>query len=242
MSRDDVAGFFTRWYTPANLVVAAAGAVDHDGLVQAVADRLGDAASGDAPARAAPGATPGEDRFCRRPVELTQVALGWRAPSALDDRRHALALLNHVLGGSPSSRLFQTVREERGLTYSITSEVSQYVDGGALSIHCSTLPRKVASVLGVIEEIVGDMAEHGITDEELARAKSAIRGGVQLGYESMWARMNRLGAAETVRGRVTPLAEHLEMLDEVGPADVRAVAGAVLAVPRTSSLVGPGRP
>jgi predicted Zn-dependent peptidase len=240
LSRDDVERFFTEWYQPTNLVVAAAGAVDHDALVEEVEQRFGSRAAGPAPVRRAPGPDVAEDTADVRPVEIAHLALGWRAVSVSDDDRFALALLNHVFGSGPSSRLFQEVRESRGLTYSISSGVSHHVDTGALSVHCASAVAKVDDLLGVVDDIVADLRDHGISREELARAKGSLRGSFLIGYEDVGSRMTRLGVSETMRGGVTPIVEHLARLEAVTDDDVVRVAERVFGSPRVLSSVGPG--
>jgi len=240
LSRDDVAEFFSRWYQPTNLVVAAAGAIDHDALVEEVERRFGTRVAGPAPQRTAPADGVAEGTTDVRPVEIAHLALGWRAVSVNDDDRFALALLNHVFGSGPSSRLFQEVRESRGLTYSISSGVSHHVDAGALSVHCATAVAKVDDLLGVVDDIVADLRAHGISREELARAKGSLRGSFLMGYEDVGSRMTRLGVSETMRGGITPIAEHLARLEAVTDDDVVRVAERVFRSPRVLSSVGPG--
>jgi len=240
LSRDDVAGFFAEWYQPTNLVVAASGDIDHDSLVEEVERRFGTRAAGPAPQRNAPGDDVVLETRDVRPVEIAHLALGWRAVSVTDDDRFALALLNHVFGSGPSSRLFQEVRESRGLTYSISSGVSHHVDTGALSVHCATVTAKVDDLLGVVDDIVADVRAHGISREELSRAKGSLRGSFLMGYEDVGSRMTRLGVSETMRGGVTPIADHLARLEAVTDADVVRVAERVFGSPRVLSSVGPG--
>ena len=239
LTRDDVAGFFAEWYQPTNLVVAAAGDIDHESLVEEVDRRFGGRAAGPAPVRTAPDDDVVTRAADERPVEIAHLALGWRAVSVNDDDRFALALLNHVFGSGPSSRLFQEVRESRGLTYSISSGVSHHIDAGALSVHCATAVTKVDDLLGVVDDIVEDVRSHGISREELARAKGSLRGSFLMGYEDVGSRMTRLGVAETMRGGVTPISEHLSRLEAVTHQDVVRVAERVFGSPRVLSSVAP---
>ncbi|MFZ4516782.1 MAG: M16 family metallopeptidase [Microthrixaceae bacterium] len=239
LGREEVAGFLARWYCPTNLVVAAAGQVDHDELVRQVSARLGDRAPGEAPVRTAPDDHVVGEVTDHRPVETTHLALGWRTMPASDPGRFALAIANHLLGGGPSSRLFQEVREQRGLTYGISSSVSAHVDAGALSVHVATSPRKVDEVQDVMGAVIADLVARGITEDELARAKGSLRGGLLLGLEDTASRMTRLGIGETMRGGVTPVDEHLARLDAVTVEDVHAVLRVVLGRPRVRSVVSP---
>jgi predicted Zn-dependent peptidase len=240
LTRDDVAGFFSQWYRPSNLVVTAAGDVDHDLLAERVANVLDVGASGSAPIRRAPGPATDEVVVAHDPGELVHLAYGWRTPGAEDPDRFALAVLNHVLGATPSSRLFQRVREERGLTYSISSGLSQYSDAGALTVACATGPSKAATVMEIVDAELSALAVHGVSEAELARSQRSIRGSLLLGLETAGARSMRLGRAETLRGRVVPLDEHLAGIEAVTVADVARVAHEVLGSARVTSLVGPG--
>lgn len=239
LGRDDVAGFFTRWYRPANLVVAAAGAVDHDQLTEAVLRRFDGMPAGETPARHAPSVGPQPHAFTERPGELVHVGVGWRAPAITDPDRYALSVLNHAFGGGPSSVLFQEIREARGLTYSVGSDLSQHGDTGALSVHCATHSEQGDQLVGLICHLAGEMAAHGIDREALERVKGAVRGGVVMAMESVTARMTRLGGGETTLGLVTPLGEYLERIEAVTCDDVQRVATEVFASPCSVSVVGP---
>lgn len=240
ITRDDVAGFFRRWYQPSNLVITGAGNVDHDELVEAVGQRFGAAISNGSPERTSPGTQVVAEYFEERPVEMVQVALGWHGPAAGSADRYAMGVLNHVLGTGPSSRLFQHVREERGLTYSISSSIAQYTDSGAFAIQCGTAPSNAGEVIDVIRQDVHQMADGGITPDELARAKRAIRGGLLLGLEDSSSRGARLGVSEVLRGHVTPIVEHLSLIDAVTLDDVLRVARSVFKAQSALVAVGPG--
>lgn len=239
LDSDAIAGFFQEWYTPTNLVVVASGAVDHDRLAEAVAAAFAGRPPGPRPRREPPPGDVVPLAATARPVDQLHVGIGWRALPATDPDRYALAVLNHVLGAGPSSRLFWEVREERGLTYSISSGVSHHVDTGALTVHCATTPAKARELLSVVEGVVAGVAADGVSDDELRRARSALRGGLLLGLEDAGSRMVRLGSGESLRDGATPLADHLAHLDAVAAADVARVAARVLGGPRALSLVGP---
>lgn len=240
LERDQVAGFFEHWYTPSNIVIAAAGDIDHDLLVEEVDRRFGDRPAGHTPERTAPSDQTVPTFTAGRPIESVHLAMGWRAISVDDDDRYALALLNHVFGSGPSSRLFQEVREDRGLTYSISSGVSHHVDTGAVTVHCSTAPGKVDELLVVIDGILDDVTSRGISREELARAKGSLRGAYLMSYEDVGSRMTRLGMGEIMRGGVTPIDVHLARLEAVTNDEVHRVAQRVFGSQRVLSTVGPG--
>ena len=239
MGRDEIAAFFERHYRPANLVVAGAGDLDHERVVDAVAARFSDRSAGVHPARSAPPAAASGLQVLRRPTEQVHVAVGWRGLDHHDDDRYALQVLNEVLGGGPSSRLFQEVREERGLAYSVYSSPSAYSDTGSLVAYAGTVPGRVDELLGVFDEVVASLVADGIDDEEHAIAVGCLTGSLVLGLEDSASRMARLGTGETVRGEVVGIQAHLERLRAVTVDDVARVARRVLAGPRTVAVVGP---
>ncbi|MGI9578690.1 MAG: M16 family metallopeptidase [Microthrixaceae bacterium] len=242
LERDDIAAFFETWYRPANLVVVAAGDLSHDVLVEEVSSRFGDLESGAEPDRSPPGGEVIANTFQHRESQLAHIALGWRAPSVRSDERYPLALMSHLFGGGPSSILFQEVREARGLTYSIGSEVTQHIDSGVLSVHCATPADAMPQTVTLIEGLAAELAEIGLDREELARAKGAMRGSMLMGLESPVARSTRIGVGETMRGEVLPVREHLERIEAVTVDDVRKVCADVFSVPGVSSVVGPSEP
>ena len=240
LTRDDVATFFGERYRPANLVVTGAGLLDHDELVARVAERLDIDDVGRRPERGTPAMPTDSLVVAHDPGELVQIAWGWRTGGVHDEDRFALAVLNHILGAGPSSRLFQQVREDHGLTYSISSGVSQYTDAGALSVACTTTPGKASRLIDLVHAEVDQLVSDGISAEELARAQRSMRGSLLLGLEDSSSRGARLGLSETLRGQVTPLPEHLGRIDAVELDQVARVAARVLGGPRVLSLVGPG--
>lgn len=238
MSRDAIAGFHGEWYQPANLVFAAAGRIDHDEFVAAVEARCS-RPGGRRPERTAPDERLEQLRVVRRPIEQVHLALGWRSMRNDDDDRFALAVLNHSLGDGPSSRLYEEIREERGLAYSVLSAGSSYVDSGSFSVYCATAPEHLAVVRTIVSEVIADLVGNGIGDEELAVAKGYLRGSMLLGLEDSGARMSRLGSSMTSRGRVVPVAESLAGIAAVTHEDVRRVARRLFDAPMVTSAIGP---
>jgi predicted Zn-dependent peptidase len=239
MGRDDIVAFHDRWYRPANLVVAAAGDLHHADVVEAVAGLMADRAPGEAPSRTAPVAAPRPLAVVERPTEQAHVAMAWRGLPYGDDHRYALKLANHVLGGGLSSRLFQEVREDRGLAYTVFSAPSSYVDAGSLIVYAGAAPEKVDELWRVVQGVLDSLVADGITEEEHATALGFLEGSMLLGLEDSGSRMARLGNAVVAVDEVVPVEEHLRRYREVTPGDVQRVLGAVLGGPRTVSVVGP---
>jgi predicted Zn-dependent peptidase len=240
MHRDAIADYHHRHYRPANVVVAVAGNVRHERVVERVADRLG--AAGDRPERVpTPDRPPRRLAVLGRPTEQAHVVLGMRGLARGDDDRYALSVLNQALGGGMASRLFQEVRERRGLAYSVYSYRTSFVDTGAFAVYLGTTPARVDEALGVVdvelERLVGD---GGISAEELEAAKGHLKGSIALSLESSASRMHRIGSNELTLGEVPTLDEVVARVDAVGPDDVARVIQRVLGrTERTLAVVGP---
>jgi predicted Zn-dependent peptidase len=239
MTRDDVAEFHDRWYRPANLVVAAAGDLDHGQVVAGVADLLGADDPGRAPTRLAPTADPMRLVVVDRPTEQTHVAVGWRSLPIGHPDRYALWVANHVLGGGMSSRLFQEVREERGLAYTVYSSPSGYSDAGSLVAYAGTTPSRLGELLGAVESVVEGLLGEGITEEEHRVALGFLEGSMLLGLEDSGSRMARLGSGLITRDEVIPVDEHVRSIRAVTRGDVLRVLRDVLGGPRAVAAVGP---
>ena len=240
IGRDEIVGFHDHWYRAPNLVVAAAGAVDHGTLVDQVAEAFSGRTGGEAPVRTAPTLEPVEARRLARPTEATHVAWGWRGLQRDDPRRHALALGIHVLGGGLSSRLFQTVREDRGLAYNVFSSMAGYEDAGLVSVYAGTAPERAGELRKVVSDQVADVASHGITAAELAIARDGFEGSILLGLEDSGSRMSRLGMSQSLLGRVVPLDEYVETLRAATLDEVNAVLAEVLSPEPVVAIVGSG--
>ncbi len=219
-----------------------------------------DTAAAPLPPRA--GSRPGAVRRCAgwpsldRPTEQANLVLGGTGLARADERRFALGVLNSALGGGMSSRLFQEIREKRGLAYSVYSFISQYADAGQFGVSVGCHPAKVPEVLALVREQLAEVAEHGITDAEVARGKGQARGGLVLGLEDSGSRMSRIGKGELAYGEVLTVDELLARIDAVTPEELprgRRRRAAPAAVPGrgravrggrtspTSGLIGPDR-
>ena len=175
----------------------------------------------------------------RRPTEQAHLVYGARSVTRFDERRWPLAVLNHVLGGGLSSRLFQKVREERGLAYSVWSERAAYADAGSLAVVVGTAPEHVGEVLHIVEDELDLLAQSGVSGRELDVAKGYLRAEMLLSGEDSGARMSRIGASLLLHGEVLTVDEVLDRILAVTTEQVLEVAGQVAAAPRTVSAVGP---
>jgi predicted Zn-dependent peptidase len=239
LTDSDIRRFFEQHYRPGNMVVSAAGDCTHEAVAADLERRFGGQSGGTAPERSAPGPDTTAVRVVRRPTEQAHVVYGMRSVNRFDDRRWALAVLNHVLGGGLSSRLFQKVREERGLAYSVWSERAAYQDAGTLSVVVGTAPEHVDEVLRIVTGELELLAEHGITERELAVAKGNLRAEMLLSGEDSGARMSRIGASLLLHGEVRSIDEVLARVEAVDLDGVLAEAQALVRAPRTLSAVGP---
>jgi predicted Zn-dependent peptidase len=239
MSRDQVAGFHGHHYRPGNIVVAAAGELDHDKVAQGIERRFSGRSGGAGPDRTDPTEATRHLTVVHRATEQAHVIVGVRALDRDDDDRYVLAILNHVLGGGMSSRLVQEIRETRGLAYSVYSYREAYQGTGALAVYAGTAPGRAREVVGLIHAELDRLLEEGITERELELAKGHLRGSMALSLEDSGARMSRLGRSQLVHGRVPTLDEIDDRVAAVGLDDVARVARAVLGQPRTLCVVGP---
>ena len=239
ISRDDIEAFFDRWYRPAAMVIAAAGRLDHQQIVDAVGAALGSRTGGELPERlrpapAAPAVVVEEDD-----TEQAHLCLGWRSLDAEDDDRWAMAVANQILGGGMASRLFQEVREERGLAYSVYTHPTAFEDSGYLTLYCGTAPQRAREALGVIDDVIAGVLADGVTDSELAVASGYLEGSMLLGLEDSGGRMGRLGRSLMQRDHITTIDEHVARIRAVTTADVARVLHRVLDGPRALAAVGP---
>jgi predicted Zn-dependent peptidase len=240
MSRDQIAAYHEAHYRPSNVVVAAAGNVDHARVCELVAERL-PAITGERPPRAHTAfAQPEPVTGRRRPTEQAHLVLGMRALNWDDPDRYALSVLNQALGGGMSSRLFQEVRERRGLAYSVYSYRAAYRAGGAFGVYAGTAPDRARETLHVIEAELARFVADGLPEEELAAAKGNLKGSTALALETSSSRMHRIGRSLLTLGEVPTVDELVAAVDAVTAADVARVIDRVLATDeRVLSVVGP---
>ena len=247
ITREQIAGHYAARYKPQNLVVAAAGSLDHAEVVDLTRSAFGAVLTGEAgplpprvPGQAVASGPSGTGvRLVSRGIEQANLVLGCGGLSRTDDRRFALGVLNAALGGGMSSRLFQEVREKRGLAYSVYSFASQHADSGMWGVYAGCMPAKADEVLSICQDEIAKVISGGLTDDELNRGKGQLRGSIVLGLEDPSSRMSRLGKAELVYPRLEPVEEILAAISAVTHDDVREVAAAVLAQPKALAVVGP---
>lgn len=239
LTRDDIVDFFHHWYRPATMVVTAAGRLDHQHIVDSITESFGHGSGGELPRRTAPPSPTSTVRVERDDTEQAHLCLGWRSLSNRDDDRWAMSVANQVLGGGMASRLFQEVREERGLAYSVYSHPTAFEDSGYLTIYCGTAPKRAREALHVIDDVVAAVLADGITEAELAVAAGYLEGSMLLGLEDSGGRMARLGRSLMQRDHITTIDEHIERLRAVTTDDVSRVLHRVLDNPRALAAVGP---
>jgi len=246
MTPAQVARFYRRHYRPDTMVVAVAGNIEHNAVVRLVRrafDRAGflDGQASPMPARV--GATrrvrSGQAQT-NRPLEQVNVVLGMGGISRGDDRRFALGVLNTALGGGTSSRLFQEVRERRGLAYSVYSFATHYADSGLVGVAAGCLPSKLDAVLATIRGELERIAEDGINADGLERGKGQLCGGLVLGMEDSGSRMSRIGKSELMREELLSLDQVIDRIESVTLMDVSRLAAELFKQPELLAIVGPG--
>jgi predicted Zn-dependent peptidase len=248
LTRDQVKRFYRRLYEPAHFVIAAAGNVRHDRLCELVEAnmRTGRRRTTGTPRNVrSPGRAPrtfGSAMVQRRGTEQAHLCIGTRAPSRRDPDRFAFGVLNSALGGGMSSRLFQEIREKRGLAYAVYSYHATYAETGSFTVYAGTTPRRAEEVVGLIRRELEDMAEHGISDEELDRAKGHMKGSLVLSLEHTTSRMSRIGRSEIGHGEILSVDEVLSRIDAVTTQDAERLAAEVFARPMAMAVIGPFTP
>ncbi|MEU8660611.1 pitrilysin family protein [Actinoplanes philippinensis] len=247
MTRDQINRFYRRRYTAPEILIAAAGNLDHQTVVRLVRKALAGTPLDTGPADPAP-PRPGDkavrvrkarDVILHRDTEQAHIVLGGPGLGRHDQRRFAMGVLNNVLGGGMSSRLFQEIREKRGLAYSVYSYAGQYADSGLFGVYAGCAPAKAREVLDLIRVELDRVASAGITPEELVRGKGMAKGAYVLGLEDTGSRMSRLAKSELLHGDLMGVDEMLARVDAVTLDEVHAVATRLLSGPLSLAVVGP---
>jgi predicted Zn-dependent peptidase len=239
MGRDDLQGYWKRRYGVGSTVIAMTGAIQHDQVVSLVEEFFGGWGGEAVDHETAPHVMKSRVRLQRRETEQAHLVIGGRGLTRQDPRRFADNILNHVLGGGLSSRLFQTIREDRGLAYAIYSFKFGFVDAGAWGVYVGTTPQQTGTCLRLIGDELNKVVEDEITDKELVRAKGSLRGSLALSMEDPSSRMVRLGKDELSGGPHLTIDERMAAIEAVTVEEVHAVATEQLAAPRVIGAVGP---
>jgi predicted Zn-dependent peptidase len=245
LRRARIAGYYHRRYLPRDMVVAVAGNVDHAAVVRRVRTAFdsADGRGGYQPARRQDQSRPApRATIVGEETEQANIVLGTQGISRFDDRRFTAGVLSAALGGGMSSRLFQRIREERGLAYSIYTFSNSYTDTGQFGIYAGCQPGKADEVISLITGELAAVAEGGFTEAEVQRGKGQMRGAVVLGLEDSGSRMSRIGKSELVYGDVLGVDELISRIDAVTVADAADLAHDLLHRPRALSVVGPFGP
>jgi predicted Zn-dependent peptidase len=245
-TRDQVKRFYKRHYVPANFVVVAAGNLEHKEVVSLVRKgmdagrikRQGPSAWRLRPSRKPPKPS-GATLVRKRQTEQAHICLGTNGLARNDPDRFAFGIANLALGGGMSSRLFQEVREKRGLAYSVFSYHSMYAEAGAFTVYAGTTPSKAEQVLGIIRGEVSDLRDGGLTEEEFEGAKGHMKGSLVLSLEDTSGRMSRLGKSEIAHGEILSVDETLDRIDRATRADAPRGCQRVLSQPMTLAVIGP---
>ena len=247
MSAARLRGFYRRRYTLPKMVLAVAGNVSHGQVLRLARTLLGDRLSGSAtpvPPRAGAARVSGQRRLVLHgdDTEQAHVMLGRKALSRHDERRYALSVLSAALGGGMSSRLFQEVREQRGLAYQVYSSVATYADTGHFSVYAGCQPDRLGQVASVLRDVLGQIGKDGFTDAEVARAKGQLRGGLVLGLEDTASRMSRIGKQELNYGVHRTVDETVARIARVTTEEVCELARTLFGPPggvTAATVVGP---
>ena len=245
MSRKSVNDYYKKKYLPENLVVAVAGNVSHERVVERVTELLGDFLATHAkPASLRPTTKVkakgmGDIGLIYRKSEQANILLGFPSLDRNDERRFALSVLTSALGGGMSSRLFQEVREKRGLAYSVYASMQQFAGAGILSLYAGCNPEKATEVTAIFRDVLGDVINSGLHDEELERAKGQVAGSLVLGQEDTGSRMVRIGKSELVYGEIKSMDEILSSVRAVDQRAINELAREIFTAQPTLAIVGP---
>lgn len=246
MSRNSIFNYYKRRYLPQDIVIAVAGNFKHQRVIDSVIRAmerdgfLGSAKSDFNMRSSAKVKRRGEKiGLIHRKTEQAHLFLGVDGVARDDQRRFAMSVLSAALGGGMSSRLFQEIREKRGLAYSVYSYAQQFAGIGALGFYAGCNPSKATEVISLIREVLNDVAVNGLTHEELLRAQGAVKGSLVLSQEDTGSRMSRIGKSELVHGAIQGFDEILAEISKVSSSDIRELASEFLTKSPTLAIVGP---
>ncbi len=247
LSRNTIFNYYKKRYLPQDIVVAVAGNIKHQKVVDQVIKAMSkddflevgknnfNLRSNSSVKRSAKQSV----GLMNRKTEQAHIFLGMPGVDRNDPRRFAMGVLSAALGGGMSSRLFQEIREKRGLAYSVYSYAQQFAGSGFLGFYAGCNPSKATEVVSIMRDVLHDVASNGLTHEELARAQGAVRGTLVLSQEDTGSRMSRIGKSELVYGEIMTVDQILKAVADVSSADIRALADEILHAAPTLAVVGP---
>ncbi|QHT60746.1 insulinase family protein [Paenibacillus lycopersici] len=238
MDGDTLRGYMNGHYRIDNTVIAVAGNVEEGPLLELLEKHFGAFKTTGSELAVTTPQFNGNYLFHKKKTEQNHICISFPGCSIADPLQYAMILLNNAIGGGMSSRLFQEIREKRGLAYSVYSYHTSYADSGLFTVYAGTAPKQTKDVLNLTMEQMHDLAVKGLTDAELARGKEQLKGSLILSLESTSSRMNRLGKNELMLGRHYTLDQMLERIDAVQMGDIREVTKRMLAVPFAVAMVG----
>jgi len=239
MTRETIHNYWDRRYSPRSTVIAAVGDLDHAALVDLVSEHIGEWAGPELDRAAVPPAVGPTVKVRRRDTEQSHIVFGTEGLSRGDDRRFAVTVATHVLGGGMSSRLFREIREERGLAYAVHAFRMPFLETGAAAIYAGTTPSQTFEVLKLIRVELDKLMADGISEEELARAKGNIKGSLALSLEDTNGRMTQLGRQELTGVEHLSVDETVAKIEALTQQDILDAARTVFAGPYVIGLVGP---
>jgi len=239
MNRDTIRGYWARRYAPSSVVVSAAGRIDHDDLVMRIGDAMGEWEGGTTSRSPVLAAIDSKVEVTRRDTEQAHLVLGSEGLPRGDDRRFALTIVDHVLGGGMSSRLFREIREQRGLAYAVNSFRMPFLETGAVAVYAGTTPTQASEVLKLIRAEFDKMMESGPSTDELKRAKGNVEGSLALSLEESSSRMSRLGREELTGIEHLSVDEVVERIEAITIDEAVEVAREVYSGPYVLGAVGP---
>ncbi|MDP5108057.1 MAG: insulinase family protein, partial [Candidatus Nanopelagicales bacterium] len=245
MTRTQVYGFFKKYYSPERTIISIAGNIDHDVAVKMIVDSLKGTdwdKSGVKPLEprtSKPLPTVGSGiKIVKKDTEQAHIVWGVPGLDRHDEKRYIIAVLSAAVGGGMSSRLFQEIREKRGLVYTVYSFAHHYTGTGIFGVYAGTTKEKVNEVVEIIKKELAEVAANGITEEELERGKGALRGGLVLGLEETNARMTRIAKGELLYGEYMSLDDTLSKIDAVSVEDIKALAAQLFTQKALLCVVG----
>jgi predicted Zn-dependent peptidase len=244
--RDQIRRFYKHHYVPGSLVVVAAGSLEHESLLELIRSGMDTGpvrhegpSSWHRREAGRPPAPSGHSMVRRRKTEQAHICIGTNGLARTDPERFAFGIVNNAIGGGMSSRLFQEIREKRGLAYSVYSYHSMYTEAGLFAAYAGTTPARAKEVLDILRQELSDVSEGALSEEEFERAKGHMKGSLVLSLEDPGGRMSRLGKSEISHGEILTVNQILQRIDAVTLEDARRVAKRVLSQPLALAVLGP---